>query len=256
MTSRFPEYEKGLTERGTSTEPKRNETLVAQTGRPSRQGIFSEELRDSIGQSSGNTTDALKALMVFRHLDKRIAVAALKWNIHPLAIVGAITWEAVMNPRFLSMRASGVAKVHFRENFPPFGEGEPLAEQLEEAGYLPGRSMEDRREVLTDPNVAVEYVGAAFHAFSVLAEKHGYSIRENLGVLGFAYNAMKLDSWDKHLKEKKSAPLKAGEMGIWIEENVKFLRDIYPDRSWKLSPLSMSDTTLRQLDARLVAKEW
>lgn len=235
MTRRFSENETGTADRGTSTEPVRNQPRLAQADVPSRHGVLSEELRHSIGQSSGSTTEALKALMTIGGLRTRISEAARKWNVHPLATVGAIAWEATLNPRLVSVFAAGVAKVHFREYLPPFGEGEPLARQLEEMGYLAVRSMEARREALLDPKIAVEYIGAAFHAFSVLAEKHGYAIRENLGVLGFAYNAKKLDTWDRHLQDKAPAPLRAGEMGLWIESNLTYLREIYPDRSKKVS---------------------
>ncbi len=75
-------------------------------------------------------------------------------------------------------------------------------------------------------------------------------------MLGFAYNAKKLDTWDSHLQDKAPAPLRAGEMGLWIESNLTYLREIYPDRSWKLTPLSRMDARLRALDEQLVAKEW
>lgn len=218
--------------------------------------VFSEEIQGAVGMTGGSILQTLKYLMQVQ-LRATIKKAATKWNIHPLAIVGAVSWEAIENPRYASVRGGGsLGKIHYRENFPPFGEGTPLAKQLEDLGYLPRADMESRRKNLSDPKVAIEYLGASFHAFSVLAEKHGYSIRENLGVLGFAYNAMKLDTWDRHIERKKPDPLRAGEMGIWIEDGIDFLRDIYPDKSWKLEPLSSMDPEIRKIDERLVARKW
>ena len=115
------------------------------------------EIRDAPGAS--NARDRVK-LWIGRNR-KAIERASKKYNVDPRAVVGAIAWEALENIRdrhgvcldgTCSARAVGPGKVHYKESeiLPdgfPGAEGDPVAKQVEDWGYLPQRS--NQKFVLT-----------------------------------------------------------------------------------------------------------
>jgi hypothetical protein len=93
--------------------------------------------------------------------------------------------------------------VHYRSNA-VFGEGNPVAKQVEVAGYLPRRSTAERREVLRRPDIAIDYIGAIMRAYADVGARHGFDdlrYRDDL-ILTQPYNGVRrvagldeLESW-------------------------------------------------------------
>jgi hypothetical protein len=108
-----------------------------------------------------------------------IVAAEWRWHIDRRAIAGAIAWEALQNINYFTPaligcgRSSGPGKVHYRANR-LFGEGDPVARQIEVAGYLPRRSMVDRKRHLREPAGAIEYIGATMCAYADIGSDCGF----------------------------------------------------------------------------------
>lgn len=255
MTTGFTDKERGLFNRLDLRDVEARDRQVASVAEPMGSGVFSQEIRDAFGQSAGSFGD-FEAMLEVLNVKRLIARAARKWNVDPLGVIGAIVWEAFVNPRWTLLRGSGFGKMHYREWWILF-EGEPLAKQLEDVGYLTPLTMEQRRWELVKPDVAVTYITVAMHAFSVLAEKYGHSIRNRPEILCTAYNRFKLDTWDEHLAEKpKGEPLRPGDMGEWVENNLGLLRKIYPDRTWYLIDVDQMEPQIRLIDQKLASMVW
>jgi hypothetical protein len=261
MTEQFTQKEKGLEDRlgsGATGAGEPNDA-GADTARmlPVHRGIFSEEIRDTFGQSAGSFSD-FRAFISITKVDRMIARIARKWNVDPIAIMGAIVWEGFVNPRAASLRGAGLGKMHFREHW-FFFEGEPLAKQLEDVGYLPPLSMEERQKQLLKAETAIEYIGASLHALSVLAEKYGHSMRNRPEILCAVYNKYKLDTWEENLANKpKGDILRTGtiDMGVWVSKHLGLLRVIYPNRTWFPIDVSKMDPKIRAIDMELMQMAW
>jgi hypothetical protein len=151
------------------------------------------------------------------------------------AIAGAIAWEAMENILPISARAVGPGKVHYSTSRLPFVEGDPVAKQIEQAGYMPKQSMSKRKEILATPQGAIKYIAAIMKAEADEAVKAGYHLNCNPPMLTTFYNA-----WDfpgvKSLFATKKAPsplVPNDKMGGWVDKNINFLEDAVgkPDAS-------------------------
>ena len=145
---------------------------------------------------------------------KEIIQAEMKWNIDRRAIAGAIAWEALYNvkedpPGFFS-RWSGPGKPHYWDMeivpnpYPPGTIDEPhfpfiiapttttAAEDAENAGYLPKVSREERKNILSTPGGAINYIGAIMRSQAGALSKAGYDISRDPTLLTFYYHARDL----------------------------------------------------------------
>lgn len=155
-----------------------------------------------------------------------IDAAESKWSIDRRAIAGAIAWEALENPLNISLRAVGLGKVHVKEN--RFSEGNPVSKQVEDRGYLPKQSLDDRRDLLRTPAGAIDYIGAIMKAFADTAATAGYNVKCQPAILCTFYNGFDLPKAEALFKTKKyPTPLSPSPdmMGHWVDTNIPYLED-------------------------------
>jgi hypothetical protein len=143
------------------------------------------------------------------------------------AISGAIAWEALKNPRswfgFGFGRFRGPGKVHYKEGY--VLEGDPVAKQVETAGYLPKQTKSGREKILSTITGSIAYIGAIMRAFANVAAKAGHYLDCNPPMLTTFFNAWDLNQ-AKALFKRKKAPDKLtpnDQMGAWVGKNLSFL---------------------------------
>jgi hypothetical protein len=162
-----------------------------------------------------------------RHI---IVREASKQGIPPEAIVAAIAWEAMHNPRprwpipagvpFAGRRSVGPGKVHVDE---------ALVIQLEDRGYLPKRSDANREAMLSTREGSIIYIAAIMRAFADVTQRESggrYDIRNDVAMLTHVYQGHDLENWAQHLRGKRGEPLRPeNDMATWAIANPDFLRD-------------------------------
>jgi hypothetical protein len=166
-----------------------------------------------------------------------------KYQVDRRAIAGAIAWEALVNKHgkskmLLSRGAIAAGKPQIRQFRIPFIEGNPITKQVEEAGYLPKRTRNERWDYIGEkPEHAIEYIAAILSAYADVVEKHGFCIRWNPPILTNYYAGPGTDSEGRELKvvdEKvakkritKDHEFKTGNpMALWVENNMGILESI------------------------------
>jgi hypothetical protein len=153
------------------------------------------------------------------------------WHIDRRAIAGAIAWEALNNVRSIHMGRWALApgKPHYTTEM-IFGEGDPVAKQVETLGLEPTRTMKARRTFLEASIAnAIDYIGAIMDAFADIAAQHGYSIRCDPLLLTNCYQGggvqKDFKTWETHLKTKKGTPLVSGNrMAVWTGMHMSYLQ--------------------------------
>jgi len=197
--------------------------VVQQTGTVQRKPDISFELEKTA--TKGTTPREKVKNWIIDHLHD-IQAAESKWGVDKRAIAGAIAWEALENPLYFSMRAVGPGKVHYKESWS--SEGNPVSKQVEDRGYLPKQSMDDRAALLAKDTGAIDYIGAIMKAFCDIAATAGYTIKCDPAILCTFYNGFDLPKAEALFKTKKyPAPLKASPdmMGHWVEGNIPYLEE-------------------------------
>ncbi len=190
---------------------------------------ISWELKDGPAMSvpttlSNLSEDEMLVLAWLREHQAEIMAAEQRFHVDRRAIAGAIAWEALKNAKS-SIRAFGAGKVHAKSNF--FTEGNPVAKQVEDAGYLPKQTLENRKQILATPGGSITYIAGIMAALADVAARSGYDIRSDPAILTNMYQGPDLDEWKKRMAAKKApAPLKAGnDMGVWVEGHIPFLEE-------------------------------
>ena len=147
------------------------------------------------------TDDPAEAVAVWLDLHKNeIAAAAKRWRVDKRAIAGAIAWEALQNPnKYASIRGPGPGKPHA---FSYIGNVPQWTEVVELTQRMPRQTFLDRRRITKDPNTAIQYIAAALDVIAHMAEYRGWSLRDQPGVLTFAYHARDIESWSRTLTVK------------------------------------------------------
>jgi hypothetical protein len=201
----------------------------------------------------------MQVLAALRSRQAAIAAAEQRFRVDRRAIAGAIGWEMLKNPpdwkrRILRSvspipRSVGWGKVHLYNfsgtgaaaglaDFGPLGglagalDFHAIAQETEEAGYLPKRSFFQRKKVLATPEGAITYIAAIMAAIADLAGKYGFDdIRGNPSILTNVYQGETLSSWEEKLKRKpRGTDFVAGnEMAIWVQQNGSFLQEAVGD---------------------------
>jgi hypothetical protein len=150
---------------------------------------------------------------------------ARRRKVTPVAIAGVIAYEALEDPEpslvANLVRFSGPGKVHFREY--RFLEGMPLAKQIELLGYLPPRTMQQRKDILSTTNGAVAYIAAIFRAFSDLTVRYGDPVDCNPADLATLYTAWDLPTLLRRV-ERDPRPLRLNDAGTWVATHDAYLR--------------------------------
>ena len=168
--------------------------------------------------------DEMRVLKWLRAHQAEIVSAEQARQIDRRAIAAAIAWEALQNVHRFSLRAAGPGKVHYREGL---SEGNPIAREVERAGYLPPKTMAQRRDTVATASGAIDYVAAIMRAIADVAAEHGRNIQRSPVILTNVYQGSGLRQWEERLRTKPSAePLRAGNpMAIWTAAHLDYLED-------------------------------
>ncbi len=199
--------------------------VVQQTGTVQRKQDISFELEPTATKGS-TPREKVKNWLTDRL--QLIQAAELKWGVDKRAIAGAIAWEALENVLPSSFRSVGPGKVHFKSSPVPYKEGDPVSKQVEDKGYLPKQSLDDRKTILSTDSGSINYIGAILKAFADIAATAGYTIKCDPAILCTFYNGFDLPKAETLFKTKKHPdPLKASPdmMGHWVENNIPYLED-------------------------------
>jgi hypothetical protein len=174
-------------------------------------------------------SDAEKQVFACLHTHRAYIVQAERdFGVSRLAIAGAIAWEMLENPRKWSPRSAGFGKVHlynYRFGFNPI-DADTAAKQAEDAGYLPAKTYDERKLLLSMPPSAIRYIAALMAAIADLAARYGFEdIRDNPEILTNVYQSKDLKQWEGHLKAKPAGTSFTGgnKMDIWVTGHLKFL---------------------------------
>ena len=134
-----------------------------------------------------------------------------RFRVDRRAIVELVAYESLVNVRSTTMgglaRFVGPGKIHYKAEY--LQQGRTLAEDAEDRGYLPRRSLAQRTALLSQSTGAIDYIAAIMAMFSDTAESYGYSIRCNPGALITLTTA-----WDfPQAKEIRTAPNAQAQCG-------------------------------------------
>ena len=150
-----------------------------------------------------------------------IVKAEKDFNVNRLAIAGVIAYEALENPMTVPFSSAGPGKMHVEGKS---GMGWP--EAYERSIGLTPFPPYFRREILRKPGTAIEYIAGSMDLASKSAEKYGWNIRNDPGILGLVYHAWEPESWKKHMSKKAADTkysIQPGTMGQWILDNQEYL---------------------------------
>ena len=163
---------------------------------------------------------------VFRWLQAHrgdLAMAERTYKIDRRAVAAVIAYEALENVHnsyyFGLTRSAGPGKVHFKGGY--VFEGDPLSRQAEELGYLPRRTVTERRHILESAGGSIAYISAIMARFARIAAGSGYSITCNSPALVTFYSAWDFDRAREWLR-LKSFPntLRPNRPGHWAAEEL------------------------------------
>jgi hypothetical protein len=103
-----------------------------------------------------------RVILWLRRHKAAILDQANQWHITPTAIAGAIAWEAWFNVQLtaptIGDNPKGPGKVHW--------DSDSAAAQVEQMGYLPGVSDQQRQTLTLTDNRAIEYIAAIMAAYA------------------------------------------------------------------------------------------
>lgn len=178
-------------------------------------------------------TSAQSQVLSWLQFHKKLILDAEEvWKVDRRAIAGVIAWEALENVISPLLRpdgfgrSSGPGKVHYSTEL-LWGEGDPIAKQVEAAGYLPVLTMEGRRAKLATAAGAIEYIGAILSAIADIAakSKHKFKMRGMPDILTNVYHGEDLNSWKSDLDRKPvGEAFRAGNpMAVWLAARLRYV---------------------------------
>ena len=106
-----------------------------------------------------------------------------------------------------------------------FGFGDTTAEETERAGYLPVKTEEERKMILSTTSGSIDYIGAILRADTDVLSKAGYDISNDPAMLTLFYHGWELEDIIEHFKNKRYPdPLSIGddEMANWVSTHLDF----------------------------------
>ncbi len=165
----------------------------------------------------------LRALAWLRQQKALIADAETKFKVDRRAIAGAIAWEASHNIMRAGLRGVGPGKMHTYDNkwgaVAPWFKDDAVPQQLEQRGYLPAVSDDQRGMMLMGAGGSITYIAASMRAASDIAQKYGYDITKDVGALTSFYQGYDLKEWEWHMIMKQgsgqTAFVAADKMAVW-----------------------------------------
>lgn len=229
----------------------------------------------------------MQVLAALRAYQGEIVAAEKKFRIDRLAIAGAIAWEMLENPPGRIRRTAravmpiprsvGWGKVHLY-NLSKSGafwgglskgflgavggafDFDTIAQETEDAGYLPKLSFNDRKNALATPEGAITYIAGIMAAIADLAARYGFDdTRSDPATLTNVFQGDTLKSWEEKLRKKpKGAPFVAGnEMALWVGRNMTFLQDAVgtPDLPESQPGFSVAPTTASPAAAKAASSK-
>src|SRR5262249_45160418 len=154
---------------------------------------------------------------------QEIVDAQERWNVPGTAIAGVIAWEALHNSQAFSISSVGPGKMHLHgaDGFLSW------PEVVERTGRVKSLSDLERKILMANPGVAINYIGASLDLAANIAEKYGWDIRENPEILGQVYHSYWPEQWLTHMSTKSTTEkfqIVPGTMGKWIQGNSGYLR--------------------------------
>lgn len=166
-----------------------------------------------------------------------IVAAERRFSVDRRAIAGLIAYEAIANVHISQygglVRWSGPGKVHYKEN--RITEGDPVAKQIEDLGFLPRRSLLQRRMALAQPKWAALYIAAIMRALSDTVRRGDKrNIRCNPGALVTLASAWDIISARRYFSTLgTAAPFAYNFPGNWVTSRLLYLQRAVgkPDRS-------------------------
>ncbi len=170
-----------------------------------------------------------------------IIAAEQRFRVDRRAIAGAIAWEMMEDPmtRFrehdpLPARGMGWGQIHrYSLRLSSLLGASTIAQEVEDAGYLPKQSDSERKRICSSPEGSIIYIGGIMAAIAEVPESMGFEedIRSNPAILTNVYHGKTLKSWRADLAKKlstkgRSATFEAGtDMAIWVGRNLTFLEE-------------------------------
>jgi hypothetical protein len=199
--------------------------------------------------------------------------AEQRFHVDRRAIAGAIAWEALENASTLgfSFRAVGPGKPHLWDvDFTPrlvaneFGmlsladiKTDMPVKQVEDRGYLPQKSFEQRRELLKSPAGSIQYIGAIMGAIADIAAPVE-NIRCQPALLADIYQWIDFAKWEARIRQRLESKKKLGtytpfaignKMGAWVQAHLDYLESAVGKPACPLKPPETSQHLLREVDA-------
>jgi hypothetical protein len=162
--------------------------------------------------------------LIEKHADD-INRAAVRYDVPPETIAGAILWEAIENYRPSWLNSGGPGRIHNETAFTLWREGKVPR------GYIP---IFDTKK----PEVAIEYIAAIMNESAENYERiAGVNIRRNVGVLNTLYHSGDSKGKAELLRDKRKADLAAGrpetlpvvpsrQMGEYVENYRAYIRTV------------------------------
>jgi hypothetical protein len=192
----------------------------------------------------------LQVLAWLRAHSHLIAEAEQRYRVDRRAIAGAIAWEmlenVVRNPRFKISVGEGKVHTYYGNRSTlwgsaksvvtqarirlPFGDpgDDTSAKEVEDLGYLPPQSFDNRVRILSATEGAITYIAAIMAAVADLAARHGFDdVRSNPVILTNVYQGRTLRTWEEALKAKTPGSVFSGgnPMDIWVAAHIAFIED-------------------------------
>jgi hypothetical protein len=169
-----------------------------------------------------------------------IESAAKRFNVAPEAIAGAISYEALVDVEplyFLGFaRFTGPGKVHYKED--RIGEGDPVAKQVETLGYLPRRTVETRKLLLSTARWSTLYIAAIMRAFVDASHSRTLACQPDLLVALYVRDDI---PGSRTIMLNPHRILTSSRAALWVRDNVNFLRQSLMMRSRQKARTRNSD---------------
>ena len=156
-----------------------------------------------------------------------IARDSARWRVSPKAVAGVVAYEAIEDPlpgQFARIfRFSGPGKVHYKEYFT--SEGEPVAKQVEDIGYLPRLTETQRKKRLSNSAGAIQYICVIMRYYSDIAASHHLVLSDNVGALATLYSAWSPASYKRYLQSDRGRQglFTPNNVGEWVLTNISYL---------------------------------
>jgi hypothetical protein len=182
------------------------------------------ELTPVKSRTEGLSRDEAYMLSWLRRWAHVITEAESEFQVDRRAIAGAIAWEALLNPKDISVRAVGPGKIHDRLVF------HSVCDEVEARGLIHPPRGHSRLDYIATAEGAIRYIAAIMSAGAEVAAKYGHHIRRSPAILAHFFNIDTLESWDKHLKAKPAGQklVPSGDYGAmdgWVAVHNDFLVD-------------------------------